>query len=116
MIHIDMNKGIMEYEGNGEELIRDIVAVLYMTLRNLKEEHDIDDIKSVGDMICGTIQNTLRHSIDAIDEIDEIDEIEEGAEYEDEAWDIQEERNREDVPAQIKKFRRAGRNGRRITS
>ena len=112
MIHVDTNKGIMEYEGSGEELIRDVVAVLYMTLRNLKEKHgmDIDDVKDVGDMICGTIQNALRHSIDAIDAIDE------GVEYEDEERNIQEERNREDVPAQIKKFRRAGRNGRRITS
>lgn len=109
MIHIDTNKGIMEYDGNGEELIRDIVTVLYMTLKNLKEEHgmDTDDVKSVGDMICGTIQNTLRHVID---------EIEEGVEYEDEERNIQEERDREDVPTQIKKFRRAGRSGRRITS
>lgn len=105
MIHVDLEKGHLEYEGNGEELLKDIVAVLLMSLKNLQDEHDMtaDDIKGTAGLICKAIHETLTSVIDDMEEGD--------IEYE--ARNIPKERSGENISTEIKTFRRRGR---RITS
>ncbi len=110
MIHVDYEKDIVEFEGNGGQLLKEMALVLTLSLKEqmeaLPEEKDFNRIV---DMVTDALGGMVKAAVASARE----DLMAEG-ETEDEEGHVTEERNRESIRTNIKQFRR-GRKGRSLS-
>lgn len=102
MIYADIDKEEVKYEGDGLTLIKETAMVLGTSLiGHIKEKDEPiskEDAINTIHMIAATLDSVLQESV--------IGALEDVTGEEDEEENFQEERSGEDVPTQIKKFRR----------
>ena len=98
MIHVDMEKEYLEFEGSGETMIKEMAMVLAMTL---SEEALPDDETTdrVVDMITGSIGIMVKGALSDLRE-----HRKECKDHEERA--VQEERNTEEIRTVFKQYRR----------
>lgn len=111
MIHVDINKDLVEFEGSGADMISEMALLIATSLSDFKEEHNAEtvDLRETAKMIVTSIYDGVCYALDALENEEEGDTEHEAT------GDIQEERSGAHVSTEIKAFRNY-RKERRITS
>ena len=110
MIHVDYDTDLVEFEGSGGQLLKEMALVLTLSL---KEQMEALPEEKVFNRIVDMVTDTLGGMVKAAAASARKDLMEEG-ETEDEEGHVTEERDRENVPTVVKQFRR-GRKGRSLS-
>lgn len=103
MIHADIEKEELSYEGNGKTLIGEVAMVLGMSLIEQWQGESVSkaDMVNTIHMVAATLDAMLQETVmNTLEEIGDKEDVED---------DIQEERSGEAIQTQIKKFRRSRR-------